>query len=147
MSHREMNKIDAFEMWVYHRVLKIPRMRNTKYQLLQLIIEGKIEGKRGMGRKKMSWLRNIRQWTGLLTVKSLIHKARDGTHMSHISEYAQEESKTVTIVYPANLRSNKIRWAATLVDPHYTVKQVRKSESRHETREVLILEREEDIIL
>lgn len=40
------------------------------------------------------------------------------------------------IVYPANLRSNKIRWAATLVDPHYTVKQVRKSESRHETREV-----------
>jgi len=24
-----------------------------------------------------------------------------------------------TIVYPANLRSNKIRWAATLVGPHY----------------------------
>jgi len=53
----------------------------------------------------------------------------------------------MSIVYPANLRSNKIRWAATLVDPHYTVKQVRKSEPRHDTREVLILEREEDIIL
>lgn len=29
-------------------------MKNTKDQLLQLIIEGKIEGKRGMGRKNMS---------------------------------------------------------------------------------------------
>ena len=28
-------------------------MRNSKYQLLQLIIEGKIEGKRGRGRKTM----------------------------------------------------------------------------------------------
>ena len=34
-------------------------MRNTKYQLLQLIIEGKIDVRRGLGRKNMSWLRNI----------------------------------------------------------------------------------------
>jgi len=52
-------------------------MRNTKYQFLHLLIEGKIEGRRGIGRKKMSWLRNIRQWTGLNDVQSLIHTARN----------------------------------------------------------------------
>jgi len=31
-------------------------IRNKRYQILQLIIEGKIEGKRGIGRKKMSWI-------------------------------------------------------------------------------------------
>jgi len=34
------------------------------------LIEGKIECRRGIGRKKMSWLRNIRQWTGLNDVQS-----------------------------------------------------------------------------
>jgi len=33
-------------------------IRNERYQFLQLIIEGK----RGIDRKKMSWLRNVRQW-------------------------------------------------------------------------------------
>jgi len=56
-----MKKLEAFEMCVYRRVLRIP----WTYQFLQLIIEGKIKGKRGIGRKKMSWLRNVRQWTGL----------------------------------------------------------------------------------
>jgi len=41
-----------------------------------LIIEGKIEGKRGIGRKKMSWLRNVRQWTGLRTIQELMHTIR-----------------------------------------------------------------------
>jgi len=36
-------------------------IRNEKYQFLQLIIEGK----RGIDGKKISWLRNVRQWTGL----------------------------------------------------------------------------------
>lgn len=59
-------------------------MRNEKYQFLQLVIEGKIEGRRGIGRKKMSWLRNIRQWTGLHDVQSLIHIARDREAMEHV---------------------------------------------------------------
>jgi len=42
-----------------------------------LLIEGKIEGRRGMGRKKLSWLRNIRQWTGVNDIQALIHTARD----------------------------------------------------------------------
>ena len=36
-------------------------LRNEKYKILQLILEKKIEGKRGIGRKQMSWTRNIRQ--------------------------------------------------------------------------------------
>jgi len=81
-----MNKLEAFEMWVYRRVLRIPWtsrrtndevlriinkdrelldtikrrktaylghvIRNERYQFLKLIIEGKIEGKRGIERKK-----------------------------------------------------------------------------------------------
>jgi len=42
-------------------------IRNERYQFLQLIIEGK------RGRKKMSWLRNVRQWIGLRTMRELMH--------------------------------------------------------------------------
>ena len=37
-------------------------IRNEKYRLLQLVMEGKIEGKRGQGRRKTSWLKNLRDW-------------------------------------------------------------------------------------
>lgn len=94
-----LNRLEAFETWVFRRLLKVPwtarmtnaevlrRMdrdrelltivkrrkvaylghifRNTKYLFLKLIMEGKIEGKRGIGRKKHSWLKNIRDWTNL----------------------------------------------------------------------------------
>ena len=42
-------------------------LRNNKYELLQLIIKGKIEGRRGPGRRQISWMRNIREWTGMDT--------------------------------------------------------------------------------
>ncbi|KAI5732349.1 hypothetical protein M8J77_025368 [Diaphorina citri] len=39
-------------------------MRNeTKYSLLQLIIQGKIDGRGGPGRRRISWLHNLRKWT------------------------------------------------------------------------------------
>ena len=39
-------------------------MRGERYEFQRLVLQGKVEGgKRGMGRKKLSWLRNIRQWT------------------------------------------------------------------------------------
>ena len=44
-------------------------MRNEKYQLIQLILQGKIEGSRSQGRRRTSWLKNIRQWTGMTTVQ------------------------------------------------------------------------------
>lgn len=40
-------------------------MQNEKYRLLQLILQGKIEGRRSAGRRRISWLRNLRTWTGL----------------------------------------------------------------------------------
>ena len=39
-------------------------IRNKKYRLLQLVMEGKIEGRRRPGRRKTSWLRNLRDWFG-----------------------------------------------------------------------------------
>jgi len=107
----DMNKIEAFEMWTYRRILKIPWtdrvtnsevlnrlstereillsikrrkvayfghvIRGPKYELLQLIVQGKIEGRRGVGRKQLSWLRNIRNWTNIRTVENLVHTALD----------------------------------------------------------------------
>jgi len=40
-------------------------LRGYKYRLLQLILKGKIEGRRGAGRKQLSRLRNIRDWTDI----------------------------------------------------------------------------------
>ena len=48
-------------------------MRGPKYQLLQLIVKGKIEGRRGIGRKQFSWLRNIRDRTGIRRAEDLVH--------------------------------------------------------------------------
>ena len=51
-------------------------LRNEKYSLLKLIIEGKIEGRRGPGRRRISWLKNLRQWYNETTT-SLFRKAVD----------------------------------------------------------------------
>ena len=42
-------------------------MRGEKYRLLQNIMQGKIAGKRGPGRRKTSWLKNLRDWYGVDT--------------------------------------------------------------------------------
>ena len=39
-------------------------MRGPKYTLLQLIVQGKISGKRSVGRRRVSWLKNLRDWYG-----------------------------------------------------------------------------------
>ena len=51
-------------------------LRGPKYRLLQTIIQGRIEGKREIGRKCLSWLRNLRAWTGL-KVEELYRVASD----------------------------------------------------------------------
>lgn len=105
-----IKKLEAFEMWLYRRILKIPWtdrisndevlrrigrkrklltiikirktsyvghiLRSDKYLLLQNIMQGRIEGRKGIGRKKKSWLRNIREWTNL-GVGELFHVAKD----------------------------------------------------------------------
>lgn len=39
-------------------------MRGPKYALLQLIMQGKIGGRRNIGRRRVSWLKNLRDWFG-----------------------------------------------------------------------------------
>ena len=39
-------------------------MRGEKYRLLRLILEGKVKGKRSVGRRRVSWLHNLREWYG-----------------------------------------------------------------------------------
>ena len=106
-----INRLEAFEMWMIRRMLRIPwtdkvrndyilekngicreilkmikirktlylghLLRNPKYELLQLIMMGKVQGRRGVGRKKMSWLANIRKWTGISSASELFHVAQD----------------------------------------------------------------------
>lgn len=91
-------RLEAFEMWVYRRMMKISWtdrvsnntvlqrmnkklellktikrrklqylghiMRSDKYNLLRLILEGKIQGRRRSGRRKTSWLQNLAEWFG-----------------------------------------------------------------------------------
>jgi len=37
-------------------------LRGERYKLLQIIIEGKVEGRRSVGRRQNSWLRDLRRW-------------------------------------------------------------------------------------
>lgn len=51
-------------------------IRGERYHFLRLILQGKIEGgKRGIGRRKLSWLRNIRHWTGIKDFQTLQNAA------------------------------------------------------------------------
>ena len=50
-------------------------MRGKKYELLRLIIQGKIEGRKGRGRGKISWLNNIRKWTRVKSAGDLMRAA------------------------------------------------------------------------
>lgn len=44
-------------------------MKGERYNLLQLIIQGKIAGKKSRGRRIMSWLRNLREWFVCSSIK------------------------------------------------------------------------------
>ena len=106
-----MNRQEAFEMWIFRRILRIPWvgrvtnrdvlkrsntqrellntvkcrkisyldhiLRGRKYRLLQLILKGKIEGRRGPMRTQQSWLRNIMKWTGMRSVEELFCAAEN----------------------------------------------------------------------
>ncbi|CAH2207478.1 jg23512 [Pararge aegeria aegeria] len=52
-------------------------LRHDRYRLLQLIMMGKVAGKRCIGRKRKSWLRNIREWTGMASAAQLFSLARE----------------------------------------------------------------------
>lgn len=52
-------------------------LRHDRYRLLQLIMMGKVEGRRRAGRRRKSWLRNIREWTGINSVEQLFRLAHN----------------------------------------------------------------------
>lgn len=103
LTEASCKKLEAFEMWLYRRILKIPWtehvtnkdvlerigkekellltiksrkleylghiMRNDqRYGLLQLILQGRVKGKRGPGRRRISWLKNLRTWFNTTTI-------------------------------------------------------------------------------
>lgn len=49
-------------------------MRGERYRILQLVTQGKIQGKRRPGRRKTSWLKNLREWFNTST-RSLFRAA------------------------------------------------------------------------
>ncbi|KPI93474.1 hypothetical protein RR46_10734 [Papilio xuthus] len=65
-------------------------MLKHRYKLLQLIMMGKIEGKRRAGRRKKSWLRNIREWTGIRSAEELFPLALERTKYSKLAANLQD---------------------------------------------------------
>lgn len=47
---------------------------NTKKKIALACHHGKIEGKRGPGSRQISWMKNIREWTGM-NLETLIRTA------------------------------------------------------------------------
>lgn len=71
-------------------------MRSIKYELLQLIIKGYIEGKRSIGRTKM-WLHKIRRWTGLHTVhRTARERQKNLVVENHVKQRVERESTQET---------------------------------------------------
>lgn len=122
LSESSCKKLEAFELWLYRRVLRISwvdhvtneevlrRMRKEKeilyqvkkrkleylghimrnperYRLLQLILQGKIQGRRSVGRRRISWLKNLRVWFNTTTVglfRASVNKVRIAIMLANI---------------------------------------------------------------
>ena len=95
ISEEAWAKIEAFEMWIYRKMLRIPytahmtnktvlhlakTTRSIKFEIKQrkiryfghiirankiqkTLLTGKVEGKRGRGRPRRTWVKDITQWT------------------------------------------------------------------------------------
>lgn len=62
-------------------------MRGQKYTFLQNIMQGKIQGRRNPGRRRMSWMRNLREWFGCTTnelFKTAVNKIRIALMISNL---------------------------------------------------------------
>lgn len=71
-------------------------MRYEEYDMLQLILEGKIDRRREIGRKKKLWMRNIKELTK--KGETLIHKIHNRNNFAVIvanlaTEYTKQEEK------------------------------------------------------
>jgi len=59
-------------------------MRGQRYEILQLIIQG--SGKRSVGRRRISWLRNLREWFGITSnlFKAAVSKVRTAMMIANL---------------------------------------------------------------
>ena len=57
--------------------------RGSRYEFLRLIMKGKVEGRRGSGRRQCSWLRNVRDWTGL-NAQTLLRVVQDRERFANV---------------------------------------------------------------
>ncbi|XP_030747693.1 uncharacterized protein LOC115876149 [Sitophilus oryzae] len=80
-------------------------MRHSEYEEIQMRIEGKIDGKRRIGRKKKSLLRNIRYWTqtdgntlGLMDIRTNIHKK----YKNNIRTWEEIDEQIITLEIEKN---------------------------------------------
>ncbi len=103
-----IKRLEAFEMWTYRKLLKIPwtmklsnnhvldkmnskrsliytiKNKKLKYfghlirhsKLHRMLLEGQANGRRAKGRPRMSYINNIKQWTGLSHIEA-IRSAQD----------------------------------------------------------------------
>ncbi|KAL4706599.1 hypothetical protein ACJJTC_009011 [Scirpophaga incertulas] len=71
----------ARHLWDTFRERKVAYLghifRHERYEHLQLIMMGKIAGRRSVGCRRKSWLRNIREWTGIASAAQLFRLAKD----------------------------------------------------------------------
>ena len=107
------NKIDAFQLWCYRRMLKIKCtdhvtnkkvkeimdvektwseelakrklryagyiMRGSSGMLVQLVLEGFIEGKKGRGKPKRMWGDDLKEWTNCDSIELVKRRSEDRT--------------------------------------------------------------------
>jgi hypothetical protein len=60
-------------------------LRRPKYVFLKRIFQGHSEGKKRMGRTDLSWLRDLRAWTGL-SVEELLTIAPDRDEYKNLTD-------------------------------------------------------------
>lgn len=86
------------------------------YSLLQLIMKVKIERRHGTRSKRISWLKNIRDWTDIHGVRKLFRLMRIGKHSlkwsptfdyltGHFKEKEEESNSTNHLPPPDNTSS------------------------------------------
>jgi len=56
-------------------------IKREKYEMLRLIIQGKIEGKKGRIKPRITWIKNLKEWTGLTTVE--LFRATENRGLEH----------------------------------------------------------------
>ena len=62
--------------------------------LLSNVICGKIPGRRSRGRQRLTWINNIKDWTGLKSIGSLVNTSRDRTRWRSITVNPRLEDDT-----------------------------------------------------